>query len=338
MGKKHVLAACLDAVKILDAGNAISRRRSDASILTILAYHRVLDFDPAVYPFDEELVSATRAGFDEQMRYVKQSFDAITFAELAEGLDGGGLPKRPIIITFDDGYGDNYTVAFPILKKWGLPATIFLATAHIGTNEPFWFEKAACWIKKTESRSLRLDSGLRVYEYALVGDRGAVIRDVQDLLKSVDENTHGNLISSLEQEAGVKLDPTDIVRPLTWEEVSEMSGSGIEFGAHSETHLNMAMLSDGVLQKEVYGSKQAIEERIKKPVTVFSYPFGGAKAFSRRTEGRVRDAGFKFAVSYVDGVNSIAGLKRFEMKRVHVERYDSFALFKGRLSLRTIFG
>ncbi len=333
-----MLAACLDAVKILDAGNVISKRYSDASVLTILAYHRVVDIDPSAYPFDEELVSASVAGFDEQTRFVKDNFDAITFADLDACLVAGRLPRRPMIITFDDGYRDNYTHAFPILKKWGLPATIFLTSGHIGTNEPFWFEKVAYWIKKTEARSLKLVSDGRVYEYALGKDRGRVIKDVQDLIKSVDENTHKNLISSLEHEAGVEIGSTDEVMPLSWKEVLEMSASGMEFGAHSATHINMAAQADGILQREVFSSKHAIERRIKKPVTVFSYPFGGGKAFSKRTEECIRDAGFKFAVSYVDGINSIADLKRFEMKRVCIERYDSFALFKGRVSLRKVFG
>lgn len=95
--------------------------------LTALAYHRVLDIAPSGYPFDMEVVSASCQAFDWQMNFVSKNFDVITFAALKNCLEGNiPHPKQPLIITFEDGYADNYFYAFPILKKYRLPATLLL--------------------------------------------------------------------------------------------------------------------------------------------------------------------------------------------------------------------
>jgi peptidoglycan/xylan/chitin deacetylase (PgdA/CDA1 family) len=339
MGKKEILAGCLDRARIIDVCNTVSRTAFTGQCVSILAYHRVFDIDPCSYPFDAELVSASEEAFDRQMRYVARNFDVITFSELRSCLGAGSIPKRPLIITFDDGYMDNYTVAFPVLKGRGLTATIFLATSHMDTGEPFWFEKVSYWIKKTGRKEIRLSSGRDVHEYRLSGDRLGAIKDIQDLLKSVDEAGHSRLMASLEHETGVSIRQEDLslAMPLSWKEVKEMSSAGIEFGSHSSTHLNVAKVTDERLWAEIDGSRRSIEEAINRPVAVFSYPFGGINAFSRRTGERLRQAGYEFAVSYLDGINRVGSMDAFEMKRVHVERYDSFSLFKGRLCLARLF-
>src|SRR3990170_4366644 len=98
--KSERLASMLGAtgvLRLVEATGVPGRR------LLVLAYHRVLDIDPEKYPFDEEVVSASCDAFDQQMAFVKKSFDVITFADLKKCLEGGiSVPKRPLIITFDD--------------------------------------------------------------------------------------------------------------------------------------------------------------------------------------------------------------------------------------------
>ena len=132
-------------------GNEIARRvwwRNPRPGLRILAYHRVLDDDESSFPFDEEVISATTDDFCRQMKFARDNFEIISFRDLEIcEQQGRPWPKRALIITFDDGYRDNYTNAFPILREFGLTATIFLTAGHIGLRELFWWDLVAYCIK-----------------------------------------------------------------------------------------------------------------------------------------------------------------------------------------------
>src|SRR5689334_19829252 len=113
--------------------------RSD---LRILAYHRVLDSDDlARFKFDLAVVSASSAQFREQLAWIGKRFHPVTFREVVAALDGGPpLPADAMLITFDDGYDDNYRVAFPILRELGMSATFFISTGHTDTGRPYAYD------------------------------------------------------------------------------------------------------------------------------------------------------------------------------------------------------
>src|SRR5262245_18479440 len=120
---------------------AVARGRTH---LLILAYHRIMPKPlSADYPYDFGLLSATPEDFAWQMRYIADHCHPVSGEDLHEYLRGKReLPKRPVMVTFDDGFHDNYRNAFPILKSAGVPALFFLTTGHIGTNKVFWFQRA----------------------------------------------------------------------------------------------------------------------------------------------------------------------------------------------------
>jgi peptidoglycan/xylan/chitin deacetylase (PgdA/CDA1 family) len=101
-------------------------------VLSILIYHRVL---PVPDPLRAGEPDATR--FDQQMRYLARHFSVLPLREAFRRLRAGTLPRRACCITFDDGYADNLTVALPILEKYGLPATIFIATGYLDGGRMF---------------------------------------------------------------------------------------------------------------------------------------------------------------------------------------------------------
>src|SRR5262245_54886386 len=101
----------------------------------ILGYHKV---SPDQHPFFEPLHPDT---FEQQMRFLKSCYTVLSLAELVSRSMRGDVPERAVAITFDDGYRDNYEYAFPILKKYQFPATIFVATGAIGTRELIWHDQ-----------------------------------------------------------------------------------------------------------------------------------------------------------------------------------------------------
>src|SRR5262249_55983601 len=144
------------------AGQFVSRSRrfvagrgsaDDSRSVRILAYHRVLDANPEEFDFDEGVISASTEGFYRLMYFVRRIFDVLSFRALYKiELAGRSFPRRALIITFDDGYRDNYPQAFPVLKQLGLPATIFLASGHIGRSRLFWWDAIAYCVKHAKRK------------------------------------------------------------------------------------------------------------------------------------------------------------------------------------------
>ena len=124
-------------------------RKSSASRLVTLCYHRIGAPDPGRFYGYRPNFSATTEQFRAQMQLLKSLFTPISALQLAGFLDGAPLPDRPALVTFDDGYRDNGLVAWPILREMGIPAIVFLATGHIGTNKPFLWDFAAFCFERT---------------------------------------------------------------------------------------------------------------------------------------------------------------------------------------------
>ncbi len=110
--------------------------------LRILAYHRVMPLpDPATFDFDLELISTSPERFRVQMQRLKQHFRPLRLTDVVAALNAGdALPPDAVVVTFDDGYDDNYRIAYPILRELGIPATFFVSTGHIDSGKPFAYD------------------------------------------------------------------------------------------------------------------------------------------------------------------------------------------------------
>lgn len=302
--------------------------------LSILAYHRVLDWDPDSFPFDEGVISATPEAFRQQMKFVRANFDVISFADLREfELRGSKWPRRPLIITFDDGYRDNYTNAFPILKEFGLKATMFLASGHIGSPELFWWDRIAYCIKRTERAALRLpDFSPEPVRIGNLRERIALIQGVLAWIKRIPEEAKSRFIEELSCEAGVA-PPHISDMHMSWDEVREMAAGGIEFGSHTVAHPILANVSRGRLREEIFESKRTIERELGSQIIAFAYPSGTRSRFNQEAKQMVADCGFLYAASYDEGVMARGRFDRYEMPRIHVEADHSMNLFRAKLAL-----
>jgi peptidoglycan/xylan/chitin deacetylase (PgdA/CDA1 family) len=301
--------------------------------LRILAYHRVLDWDRDSFPFDEGVISATTEGFRQQMKFVRANFDVISFADLREfELRGSRWPRRPIIITFDDGYRDNYTNAFPVLKEFGLRATIFLTSGHIGSPKLFWWDQIAYCIKHSERAELSLPAFSREpVRISNLPERIALIERVLAWVKSVPEEIKERFLEELAREARVA-PPSVPGMHMSWDEVREMAASGIEFGSHTVTHPILSNVSRERLREEILHSKRTIEREIGSQIIVFAYPSGARSRFNREAKQMAASCGFLYAVSYEEGVIPRGHFDRYEMPRIHVEAYQSIKLFRANLA------
>jgi peptidoglycan/xylan/chitin deacetylase (PgdA/CDA1 family) len=266
--------------------------------VTILGYHRVVaDIQKAEKNSIYGLVVSSET-FREHCRILKKNFDVVSLREAAEYLEDGIYSRRPkAVITFDDGYLDNYEVAFPILRKLDLPATIFLPTTMIGKDEPlshdkaFWLAKNALE-KKIELKSIFLKANLSketAHNSANVSD----VLELTDKIVYLPVEQRDIIIDELEKILEITQYPAEY-KLLNWEMVREMNKNGIYFGDHTATHPVLPLEDEKSFEIEIFESKKILEKELGNTAVSFAYPNG---KYNEEIRKQIIKAGYRVAVT-----------------------------------------
>lgn len=309
--------------------------------LRILAYHRILDIgDPDAFDFDLELISASSEQFRAQMLLVQRRMCALRFDEVLDfARRGKPLPANALVVTFDDGYDDNYRVAWPILRDLGIPATFFVSTSHIDSGLPYaydWLVHMICVTPET-----RLDVPELSLQCTLPGaraERREIAAQLLNRMKWLDDMHQSALISRLEREWQLPRVAHPDCRPMTWDQLREMQAAGMEIGSHGVGHRMLAKMSVEETRSEVFDSKQTIERELGCRVDVLSYPVGGTDAYNECVIEAARVAGYRLACNYVTGSNPLPLAHPFALHRLRVERDLSEAAFACMTAWPEVFG
>lgn len=281
-------------------------RRSTRHSPRIFMYHR----------FSESLTqrAISAATFDRHLSAISRHFQVITLAELGEYISGGkSVPSRTAVITVDDGYGDFADIAFPILQRHNLRATLFVSTRY--TDGDFWL-----WPDKVEFalfNSPRADVEIEGRHFSLngVAERWQSFDRLCEWFTSIaDEAKHSHIASLLDNlEVDLPTVPTVEYAPVGWDRLKELSKRGIEIGAHTQTHPVLSQLPARALEDEISGSKSIIESHLGCRVSTFCYPNGQPEDINEDAKAAVRRAGYSCAVSAYFAHDVLAD--RYEIKR-----------------------
>jgi peptidoglycan/xylan/chitin deacetylase (PgdA/CDA1 family) len=275
----------------------------------ILAYHRVL---PAADPF--AIGAVTKAEFAAQLKVLRSCFRVVSPDRLVEELDAGGPPPGTVCITFEDGYRDNHDHAWPLLREFGLPATCFVSTGFIGTMRAPWHDTVLQAFKR--SRKDRFDfpsAGFANESMEGPAARAAVAMRVLRWLKKHAPRERDAYIAEIERACGVPSGQDERLM-LDWDEVRALHAGGFTIGAHTVDHPILSRLTEQEMEREIAGSRDAIEAQLQAPARHFAYPNGQPGDFDERSIAIVRKLGFASAVTTVAGVND-AGTPRYEWMR-----------------------
>jgi peptidoglycan/xylan/chitin deacetylase (PgdA/CDA1 family) len=285
----------------------------------ILIYHRVNeDHDPY-------FGGVPPAVFERQMAYVASRFRVLPLPELVAGLRTASLPEQAIAVTFDDGYRDNYLHAFPILRRYSIPATIFLATAAIGSNEALWHDDVFSAFRETRVPALESFGPRRTTgPLDTVRDRLRLQREVLTYVRTLDATERSAAIAELRDSLGVGAPSPAKGLMLSWNEVAEMHRAGVSFGSHTATHPILSLTNRDAARRELAESKRAIEERLGSRVDGFAYPNGARADFHAETKDLLRETGYDYAVTTLPGANE-PGCDPFELRRETPWDEDVFA-------------
>ncbi|MFU8830730.1 MAG: polysaccharide deacetylase family protein [Wenzhouxiangella sp.] len=308
-----------------------------AGLATCLMYHRICpdqaehdDMAPGFTPNRE--LNVTVSAFDEQMAFVTQNFNCISLPEAVEQLARGKLPERSLIVTFDDGYLDNLTLALPILRKHGIPATIYIATGLIEQVIPPWWDELETLVAAVDGFHIQWD---RKFLHLSTIDTAAKHRtfDILDsMLKRMDQAEQTRFMGLLRH------GPTKHIGQdnqfLNRSQLIELAADPlITIGAHTHHHLTLSALNPIRLRHEMIHSKALLEDWLKQPIEHLAYPFGGQTQAASREFSVAAELGFSSAVT--TRLGHFQGFHKkhlLALPRIGIGHQDCMARFEWKLS------
>jgi len=286
--KNAVLLKGLQHAASLTSGIGRNKR------LFVLIYHRVLD-SPDFMRGGEPDIEA----FDWQMELLATYFNVLSLDTALEKLKANQLPSKAICITFDDGYADNLTNAVPILKKYALPATFFIATGFLNGGR-MWNDSIIEAIRIIPETKLDLTAiGLGKFELDTQVKKAAASEAIIKQLKHLQPRQRNLYTDHIISQVGEL--PDDLM--LTNDQVIELYQQGMEIGGHTVSHPILAKLDVDSARKEIADSKITLETILSHKLRFFAYPNGKpGQDYLPEHIGIIKDVGYQAALSTQWGV------------------------------------
>ena len=314
-GKKRLVADLLRHSRVLGTLGLL-RRRGLRRRLIVFNYHRIRP-DGSSFDTDlEEYVYDTCAStFAAQMRWLKANTEVLSEQQLIQQLDRPRQLRRlASLITFDDGYLDNYTIAYPILRDLGLPATLFVPTRPIERRQLGWWDVMAYMIKTTRRPFIDVEGKT----FTMPDQRREAASFYQELMKKAPTERTADLVQRLSD--ACEVDPPDSQRVerelMTWDQIREVAGENFTIGCHTHTHRVLSTLTEKEQERELTRSRAILEERLGTSVRSIAYPVGERQFLVSETEQIARRLGFDVGFTYLTGVNTWGQINHHAISRV----------------------
>lgn len=260
--------------------------------------------------------------FEQQCAHLSRYYRPISLGEAANRIrEEKAILDGAVVVTIDDGYRDFLERAFPALQRHRIPATVFLTTDLPDRQSWLWVDQVSYCVRHAQVKEIALDIAMPERFYLDTEEqRGRAAFSIKEALKKIPNERRLEWMRILPRLLNVDLPqhPPESHTPLAWDDVRFLAKEGIEFGAHTRTHPILSRVSGaGELQGEIHGSKARIESETGKEVLHFCYPNGNRTDFTQPVVEAVKSAGFKSAVTALQGVNR-RGANAFELLRISV--------------------
>lgn len=292
-----------------------------AHLLRVLTYHRVENPARAAGVYARIMVCPR--DFEQQMRYVATAYNVIDMADLVRFYEGGQpLPPRALLITFDDAYVDFAENAWPILRRLGLPATLFVPTAfpdHPGRL--FWWDRLYHALTLAGSDQ-EVESPLGRLPLKTPAQREQAFSQLRDHIKTL---PHADAMAWVEQMCQALGTPPPPAAVLGWQALRRLAQEGVTLGAHTRNHPLMTRVAPDVMRQEALDSLHDLEREVGATLPVFAYPSGGANAEVVQV---LKQAGFLLAFLTGRGINDLKTTDRLQMRRINVGHNSSLPVLR----------
>jgi len=295
-------------------------------VLRILAYHRVAELRDTPL-FDSRSVSATPRDFVWQMDHLARHYHVIGMPQLLNAVvNGSRLPKRAVLITFDDAYADFAETAWPVLKRSGLCAALFVPTGY--PNHP---ERPFCWDKLYQAFGATCRTELCVTPFGPLPlgkpeQRRRALRIVQDYLATVPDHEAMRLVDSVCSQLVERRVCSGSV--LTWNQLRTLQNEGLTLGSHTRTHPIMTQVSPDRVREEIRTSQEDLQREIGIALPIFCYPNGD---HNDTIISILREEGIRLAFTTLSGPNDSLSRDSLKLRRIVITPRTSRTVFRIRL-------
>ncbi len=298
--------------------------RSRDRLLATLTYHRVAD--PGDRPeLDPALVSASPDEFETQLEALLERRPVVDLdAVLAASRGDGELPAGAVLLTFDDAYRDFAEHAWPVLRRLGLPVTLFVPTAYPGDPErAFWWDRVHQAVSATDADGVATPVGRLPLGSAR--EREAAVAVLRRELSALPHAEALGAVDRLVAELGGRT-PTKTV--LGWDELRRLAAEGVTLAPHTRTHPLLNRVSEQVVRDELAGSAVDLVRELGSVPPVLAYPGGG---LSDEVVRIAAETGYELAFTTGRGLNDLDRSDLLRLRRINVGRRSSSALIRAQL-------
>ena len=295
-----------------------SSRQQD--MLTILLYHGVSKTESVgIENYSGKHVR--ESVFLDQMKFIKKNCNILSIDDVVEiSNEGKNYPHGSVVVSFDDGFRNNYTAAVPILDDLKIPAVFYIPSGMVGTNIMFWVDQLENCINSTEKKRVRIKLD-EICEYEISTDEEKIdaIENIKKFCKQNDK-LRKEILAELIDQCQVTPDSSysKNYEKITWEELHEMNNNRLfTIGGHSLYHDILSELELSVMRQDVLLSIKLLEYNLQTPIKHYSYPEGQPNHYNENVINALKDNGIICCPSAVNGIN---GYKTdlFDLKRIMV--------------------
>ena len=259
----------------------------------ILTYHSVLE-NPLPFPVWQHM---TAAAFERQIAYLAEHFRCVSMSTLLDDIARGEIPPYTVAVTFDDGYRNNFSQALPILRRYNVPATLFITHGFISNGRMLWPEWIICALGKSKLSELKFAG--QILPLHTNEARETSYRTAARLFKQLlPEHIPAHIDALLEaaQLTRAEVETSDLGQTFTalnWDEIRQMQNSGLfEFGAHTQNHWRLTQLNSAQARCEIVDTKALLESQIGR-VDYFAYPHGNPDDYDASHRALAIEAGYR---------------------------------------------
>lgn len=280
------------------------------NLLRVLTYHKV-----------EEV-----AGFEEQLAHLAEDYQVVSMDRVVEAVLGGDpLPARSVLITFDDAYRNFAECAWPILKQYDHPVTLFVPTSFPDQDDQvFWWDRLEYAFSNTGRRDT-LQTPIGEVSLATEPQRRQAVLQLKKNLRHLPYSEVLAWTYQLCQELDSSQPESQV---LDWDELRRLAREGVTLGAHSQTHPFMDQLSSKEVAAEAVGALRDLEQEVGQTLPIFAYPNG---RFRDETVQALQQAGFVLAFTTIRGVNDLRSADPLRLRRINIGRKATLPVLRARL-------
>jgi len=291
--------------------------------LAIFLFHGVVNDSPSgVRNYTNKHLK--RDYFYDLMHTLREKGQALSMDEVIDhNKTKKPFPPKSFVITFDDGFENNYSIAAPILRKLEIPTTFYVTTGFIENNLMSWIDRIELCLESTKEGNITFPWGKAPKAFKTTKDKELILEEIRLHVKtdsSIDVDALVENIFDQCQQAPVKQSDHPLDLKMTWQQIKELSEDDyFLIGGHAHTHRVLSFLSEAELENEIKISANLIKEKVGVSLRHYSYPEGLSHCYSNEVIEVLKRYGVQCCPSAEEGINRSED-SLFHLKRIPVVR------------------